>query len=351
MTIFLLMGKVAFSLEIDEKLTIRILDASKSRKTILINRGLEDGLVVGDHAKFFLTTGVVGRGVVVKSSPTRSIWTVYRVIEAEAILKNKVLNIKITKGMQITDDRTRSMIADKKLLDPSESIPLAPGANDMGPSDLNREDQEEVNTLADSSVGFSSMGTSLKTIELYGLLNFNNMSVSSDLEDGNQTSGTVSVLDFSFGIEKYFDMKTSFIGKTSLHLFFHKSSQQAVGLAGTQLLLDVLSYGLGASYHFTNPLQYGKFIGLLTASFGVGGTSDSVQFQSNSVTTEPETLEGSSSSFSLGLGGKYYLRNGFGARLLIDFYQRGEAYSIDDGNEYTKTVTGPRIQMGLSYRF
>ena len=48
-------SRIGICLEIDEKLTLRILDVSDTKRTILINRGLEDGLVVGDHAKLYLS--------------------------------------------------------------------------------------------------------------------------------------------------------------------------------------------------------------------------------------------------------------------------------------------------------
>ena len=57
----LLMGKT-LALELDEKLTTRLLKVSKSKKTILLNRGLEDGLVVGDHASHYRYGGTGSGG-------------------------------------------------------------------------------------------------------------------------------------------------------------------------------------------------------------------------------------------------------------------------------------------------
>jgi hypothetical protein len=62
--LLLLFPQLVFSLEIDEKLTLRILKISKTKRTILINRGIEDGLAEGDHAKFFDQSGVLARGKV-----------------------------------------------------------------------------------------------------------------------------------------------------------------------------------------------------------------------------------------------------------------------------------------------
>src|SRR5574343_1885919 len=85
---------ISFALEIDEKLTIRIIKLSESKKTILVNRGAEDGLVVGDQAKFIDQSGVVARGVVEKVSRTRSVWSIYSVINPSEMVPEKVLNIK-----------------------------------------------------------------------------------------------------------------------------------------------------------------------------------------------------------------------------------------------------------------
>lgn len=349
---FFLMDQ-SLALELDEKLTTRLLKVSQSKKTVLLNRGLEDGLVVGDHAKFFLTTGMVARGVVVKCSPTRSIWSIYRVIEPEVLFKNKVVNIKITKGMQITEDQTRSMIADRKTkIDVPQTIVLAPGANDLD-QNMSEEDQEDVRSLTNDNIAdvMESVGVGNRTLEVFGLLNFNNMSVSSDLSNGNQSSGVVSAMDFSLGMEKYFDSESWILRSLSFSVFFHKSTHETTGLSGTQISLDSLAYGGGVSYHFTDALSFGRIIPYLTLNFGIGATQDTIQFQSNTVTTDPETLEGSSTFISAGAGAKYFLKNGFGARVIIDIYQRGEIYNIDDGSEYTKTVSGPRVQMGVAYRF
>ena len=97
------------ALEIDEKLTIRFLKVSTSKKTILINRGAEDGLVVGDHAKFYITSGVIARGVVEKVSPSRSIWSLYRLVEPNEVVEGKVLNLKIASPVKITTDVSKSI--------------------------------------------------------------------------------------------------------------------------------------------------------------------------------------------------------------------------------------------------
>ena len=107
--VFALNAVSAFALEIDEKLTLRFLKVSSTKKTVLINRGGEDGLVVGDHAKFFITAGVVARGVAEKVSPSRSVWSLYRIVDEAEITQDKVLNLKIASPVKITDDPSKSL--------------------------------------------------------------------------------------------------------------------------------------------------------------------------------------------------------------------------------------------------
>ena len=113
-----------FALELDEKLTMRILSVSQSKKTILINRGIEDGLVVGDHAKLFLTTGVVGRAVTIKVSPTRSIWSVYRLVNPQFIVSDRVLNLKIASPLKLTEDSSKALVIERRIPRGAENLKI-----------------------------------------------------------------------------------------------------------------------------------------------------------------------------------------------------------------------------------
>jgi len=219
----------ANALEIDEKLTVRLLRLSASKKTVLLNRGLEDGLVVGDHAKFYLTTGVVARGVVQKVSPTRSIWSVYRIVDGDVIRTDQVLNIKISPPVKLTDDPSQSFIAQSTVLDQETGIPLAEGANDIAGADLSQEEAGEFATVSvgDNAPTSASMrdggfpveeapmtstgemvvrsGSGMspnRTIDVFGLAHFNALSTTTDLgEEGGSSSGSDSSIAFSLGLE------------------------------------------------------------------------------------------------------------------------------------------------------
>ena len=84
---------------------------------------------------------------------------------------------------------------------------------------------------------------------------------------------------------------------------------------------------------------------------GVGSVSDQIEVLTANSTQSSVTVDGTSSFVSLAVGAKYYTRSGFGARMILDYYQRGEDYTIEDSDNYTKTTAGPRLMFGLSYKF
>tara|TARA_R110000868_G_scaffold38661_3_gene135084 strand:+ start:3024 stop:4166 length:1143 start_codon:yes stop_codon:yes gene_type:complete len=373
--VFFICSFKSMALEIDEKLTVRLLRLSVSRKTILLNRGLEDGLVVGDHAKFYLTTGVVARGVVQKVSPTRSIWSVYRVVDSDVLRSDQVLNLKISPPVKLTDDPSQSFISQATKLDEETGIPLADGANDIVGADLSSEEAGEfatvavgdnaprsapsdfptetpMNTSGEVVVRSGSGLSPTRTLEAFGMVHFNSLSTSSDLGEEGSTTGSDSSVDFSLGVEKYFNRSSGFLRDISLFGYVHSASNASSSAQGTEVSSSVFEYGAGLNYHFlAAPLSYHAMIGYVGVAMGIGTTEDTIT-DTTGAAAEPATLSGSANFFSLGGGIKYYLPNGFGMRAYLDYYRRGESYVIEDEEgEYTKVVSGPRIQLGLSYRF
>ena len=91
-------------------------------------------------------------------------------------------------------------------------------------------------------------------------------------------------------------------------------------------------------------------IGYVTGAFGVGSTEDTLTDTSTDFSSTP--LSGSSNFFSIGGGIKYFVKNGWGGKILVDYYQRGEDYAFEGNeNSSTKVVAGPRILLGLGYRW
>ena len=99
----------AIALEIDSTFLARFLKFSDSKRTVLINQGLEAGLKEGDHAKISLPGGMVARAVVVKLAPTRSVWSVYRFVNQDKLVPQTVATFKITSAIKLTSDESKHL--------------------------------------------------------------------------------------------------------------------------------------------------------------------------------------------------------------------------------------------------
>lgn len=340
----------AFALEVDEKLTCRILKASDSKKTILLNRGLEDGLVVGDHAKFFLTTGVIARGVMAKASPTRSIWSVYRIVDGSKIFSGKVLNLKISSPIKITEDEAKAKYQEEVL------VPMELNGQVQTRKNLSQAEKDDIANLSRTSTQLDmvmdrkGMFTGKKW-EVWGMVHINGLSSSNDLGDGNPISGSLSIVDVSLGGEKYFSPASSIMKNISLMALYHHSNNTTATFDGTEVSGVVKGFGGGLNWHlFKSPLAYGQTIWLLQGTAGVGSVGEGVVRGRGA---PRQGLKGSMSFFSLGGGLKYFVAEGIGARVISDFYQRNEVYALrnSSANGYKRTVSGFRLMLGLSYRF
>lgn len=374
-----------FALEIDEKLTLRFLKVSNSKKTVLINRGAEDALALGDHAKFFITSGVIARGVVEKVSPSRSIWSLYRVVDPAEITDGKVLNLKIASPVKITVDPTKSM-KEEEIPGGTDSMSMsdgeaaadtavsAPGISSeekdelegMGLEETEKPIKNDAKTKKRTSSSSSSSapatnvmeetpvyGTNTsKNWEVWGTLYVN--SLSGTVEDGQQTAATstastASAIDFSAGIERYFLTSDSFLKNTSLVIFAHKRTLESGD--SIKLSTDWFEFGGGVNYHFYNSAAaVNRLIGFAGVNAGAGSADIKETVITNGVSTETP-VSGSNTFFSAGLGAKYVLSNGFGVRGLLDYYSSSETYDFGEGQTIKRTLSGPRVLFGVSYRF
>lgn len=372
----------AHALDIDEKLTLRFLKVSSTKKTVLINRGGEDGLVVGDHAKFFITAGVVARGVSEKVSPSRSVWSLYRIVDPTEIVEDKVLNLKIASPVKITEDSSKSLKEevipggeesmsvggkegaattttndgpisedDKEELkgmglDEEETVPVNPT-----PAVKSKSKKSNSKEVMESKAPAVSHNTS-KTWEAWGTMYFNALTGTYESSDAatatTSTSASSSSIDFSAGIEKYLMNYDSFLKDLSVGAFIHKRSVESGDSLKSKT--DWLEYGAALNYHFYNSAStMNRLVGYASFTAGVGKGSIESKSEVNGVSNETIN-QGSSSFFSLGVGAKYVLNNGFGIRAVLDYYSSSETYDFVD-YKVTRTIAGPRINFGLSYRF
>ena len=104
-----------FAIDVDSKILATVIGVSETKRTILINKGTEQGLRKDTHAKFSLPFGMVARGIVVKVSPSRSVWSLYRVFHKDKIEKDVAVLLKISKAVRLTEDESKDLgpLADK----------------------------------------------------------------------------------------------------------------------------------------------------------------------------------------------------------------------------------------------
>ena len=68
--------------------------------------------------------------------------------------------------------------------------------------------------------------------------------------------------------------------------------------------------------------------------------------------TRVQAFEGSSNSLSFGAGLKFYISQGLGARMLLDYYSRTEDYVVDgSSSSFSRTTSGIRFMAGFGYRW
>lgn len=354
--LLLLLPTFAHALEVDEKLTVRIVKTSETKKTVMLNRGTEDGLVEGDHAKFIVTAGIVARGVIVKVSPTRSVWSIYRLVNADFIVNDSVMSIKITPAVKITKDETQSLVQEDTPTTVASGeaplgIPLADGAQDMNSSD-SAIVNADLKALEDSSATPASIVERNK--ELYGLLNINALSASTKTDTGDESfKNSQSFMHFGLGAEYYPRREREWYSRFSLVGEVAIMKENAQGYNGAGVSNDLTELALGVNWHpLTLPSRSSEFIPFIHGTFNIGVVKSKYEQGANIGTPEEASASGSTNGFSIGAGYKFYTSKGFGARLMLDYYMRSEKYKEDDQQlTFNKKVAGPRLMVALGYRF
>lgn len=353
--LFLLVPALAFALEVDEKLTVRIVKTSESKKTVMLNRGTEDGLVEGDHAKFIVTAGIVARGVVVRVSPTRSVWSIYRLVNADFIVNDSVMSIKITPAVKITKDETQAIVQEdtptKVSGDPTSlGIPLADGAQD-----LNAEDQSlsnaDLKALEDNDVPTSIVE---KNIEIFGFLNISGLTSNTKTDTGDSSyNNSQSFHHIGLGAEWYPRKEREWYSRFSVTGDVSLMRENSQGYLGAGIQNDITEFSFGANWHPTKlPSLANEFIPFIHAGFNVGTVKSAYKAGDNQGLPESDA-SGTTAGFSIGAGYKFYTFKGYGFRAMLDYYMRTEKYKEDEITQgtYNKKVAGPRFMLAISYRF
>ena len=352
---------VSFALEVDEKLTVRIIRTSETRKTLMVNRGTEDGLVEGDHAKFITTAGIVARAVCIRVSPTRSVWSVYRLVNADFIVNDSVMSIKITPPVKVTKDESKMLIEEDTPTTVATGgvvplgIPLADGAQDLasiqeggtiGTSDA------DLRVLVDSEPSIIPE----KNIEVFGILNISGLTANTKTDGGDDSfNNSQSSHHIGLGGELYAQKEREWYSHFSLVGSANIMRNNSQSFNGSGVTNDVTEFSIGTNWHPTKlPSATMQFIPYIHLSFNVGTVKSTYKpGVEGSGNTEELESNGGTQGFAGGFGYKFYTAKGFGARILLDYYLRTEKYEeIEDSEiQFNKSVGGPRFMIGLGYRF
>lgn len=343
----------ALALEVDEKLTVRVIKATETKKTLLVNRGIEDGIAENDHAKFMVTAGIVARAVCVQVSPTRSIWSVYRLVNQDLIANDTVMTLKIVPAVKITKDESKAIVQedtpDKTGTPAALGIPLAEGAEDLDQAaststeDLKALQDEEPETNVE------------KNIEIFSFLNLSGLSANTKEETGSPSfSGSQSNSHLGIGGEFYPRKERSWYSSFSLAVSLAQVQQDNQSFNGATTKNNLTEYSLGANWHPTKlPSAVYTFIPYVSLNMYLGSIKSSYDPGSESNGGQSFSSTGTTNGYSVGFGYKFYSPKGFGVRAIIDYYARAEKYQADNiaQDKFSKTLSGPRFMVGLSYRF
>lgn len=346
----------SFALEVDEKLTVRILRTSETRKTVMINRGTEDGLVEGDHAKFIVTAGIVARGVVIKVSPTRSVWSIYRLVNADFIVNDSVMTIKISPAVKVTKDESQSLVQEDtptraSVTDPTQlGIPLADGAQDINPDTQDGISKSDLDALENDEPAKIPE----RNVEVFGIMNISGLTANSKTDSGADSfNNSQSYMHFGLGGELYPQKEREWYSHFSVQGMVNLMRQDSQAYNGAGVTNNLTEFAVGLNWHPTKlPSTVMAFIPYLHAELGMGSVKSTYKPGTNDPGGNEFDSNGSTQSFAAGFGYKFFTARGFSARAIVDYYMRTEKYKEDTSlNTMNKKVGGPRFMFGLGYRF
>lgn len=310
-----------FPLEIDDKLTVKVLSLSETKKTVLMNRGLEDGLELNDHAKFFKNSGVIARGVIVKVSPTRSVWSLYRLSKPDVLKKNLFLGLKISDGLKLTVDPTKDVHL-------TEVDSYKDETTDK--KELMALEKDEKKTRVQMKVVSMKKKLQSKNLwEIFGLFQFNNLS--------SEERGAHGETQFEIGVERYFKNQRNILKNFSVNAFFSSKSIDYTSLSNQTFNRSSFIYGGGIFYHFSSLRGFTPFIG---SSAGVGSIKEK--------TGTSSVRSGTSSFFSATTGVKIPILSRLGVKILGSYVARNDSLG-ETPSVISREFSGFITQFGLSY--
>jgi len=113
--IFLLGHNQALSLISSDTMSAQIL-TYLDKNVLSINRGLDDGIVKGDHMKLTNDQGFIARGICLKAVMGKSYWKIYRVVRPELVSKDSLYTLRAMNQSEIPKDLKKFREADFRAL-------------------------------------------------------------------------------------------------------------------------------------------------------------------------------------------------------------------------------------------
>lgn len=155
----------------------------------------------------------------------------------------------------------------------------------------------------------------------------------------------------NLGYEHYFTDISKWYSRISLYAKLAITNLSVMSFEGSNSTENSTEFGAGVSFYpFTRPNVTNEFIwyGSLDA---MTGSTQATFLPGDNATKLEESLNGTITSFSFGGGVKFYTNSGFGAKMSLDYYIRGDKFAPDSTNTvWIKNKQGPRVTMGFSYR-
>jgi hypothetical protein len=153
------------------------------------------------------------------------------------------------------------------------------------------------------------------------------------------------------GLEYHFKEQTQWYSRLSLIGAVRVAQSSSFAFEGTEVKENASFFGGGVNwYPFTRSSKVFKLIPFGQFMYYMGSVKSTVDVKTGTPFTRD--LSGAISMFGFGGGVKYYLHNGWGATAKVEMTSRVDMFSEDtDGQSWTKSSAGPRINLALSYRF
>lgn len=142
--LLIILSPKVWALDINEELpNVRILDTHPNN-IVVINRGVEDGISIGNHAKLRGAEGYATRGICIKTGMLTSHWRLYRIVDNQMVSKDLTYTLVGLQDSEPAPRMTKVRATDftKKLPDYDETrLGPSPFVSEDLPTTLERDRQ------------------------------------------------------------------------------------------------------------------------------------------------------------------------------------------------------------------